>query len=214
MYARVTTFAGAPERTDEAIRYVEEKIRPAVRAQGALDLDLLLDRPSGKGYLVVWWKDAAAARASEAFAAQLREQSRQALNLNMLDAHTYEVTVEEDMKGPRPRAARVTPAQGDVKRVDEFTQWTKSQILPTYRAQKGFSGWRTLADRQTGKSLIISFWETAEAMKAAEPLLTQSRARGAQEMAAKFEPTMTYEVPLAIAPQIEPTQRPQPSTDR
>ncbi len=188
MYARVTTFAGAPERTDEAIRYVEEKIRPAVRAQGAIDLDLLLDRQTGKGYLIAWWKDAEAARASEAFAAQLREQSRQALNLNILDAHTYEVTVEEDMKGPRPRAARVTPAQGDVKRVDEFTQWTKSQLLPTYRAQQGFSSWRTLADRQTGKSLIISYWETADAMKAAEPLLTQSRGRGSKEMGAQFEP--------------------------
>lgn len=213
MYARVTTFECAPERVDEALRYVEEKVRPVSRADGALDLDLLVDRQTGKGYVVAWWKDAAAARASDASSAQLREQSRQALGLKIVDVHTYEVTVEEDMKGLRPRAARVTPAQGDAKRTDEFTQWIKSQLLPTYRAQSGFSGWRTLADRQSGRSLIISFWETTAAMKAAEALLTQSRARGTQEMAAKFEPTQSYEIPQAIAPQPEPTQRVQPTTD-
>ncbi len=213
MYARVTTFECAPERVDEALRYFEEKVRPVSRADGALDLDVLVDRRTGKGYVLAWWKDAAAARASEASAGQLREQTSKALGLKIVGAHTYEVTVEEDMKGPRPRAARVTPSQGDAKRIDEFTQWTKSQMLPTYRAQSGFSGWRTLADRQSGKGLIISFWETAAAMKAAETLLAQSKARGTQEMATKFEPTESYEIPQAIAPQPQPTQRTQPSAD-
>lgn len=213
MYARVTTFEGAIERTDEAIRYVEEKVRPASIANGALDLDLLIDRQTGKGYVIAWWKDAAAASASDASAAQLREQSRQALGVNMVDVHTYEVTVEDDTKGLRPRAARVTPGQGDATRVDELTQWTKSQMLPTYRGQSGYSGWRTLADRQTGKSLIISFWETADAMKAAETLLTQSRARATQEVALQFEPTQRYEVAQHITPPSEPTQRAQPSAN-
>lgn len=213
MYARVTTFESDPTRTDESIRYVDEKVRPVSRADGALNLDLLLDRQTGKGYVIAWWKDAAAARATEASATQLREQSRQALGLKIVDVHTYEVTVEEDMKGPSPRAARVTPTQGDASRTDEMTQWIKSQLLPTYRSQPGFSAWRALADRQTGKSLVISYWETTAAMKATETLLAQSKSRGTQEMAVTLEPSELYEIPQAIAPQAEPTQRAQPSAE-
>lgn len=213
MYARVTTFESSPANTDEAIRYVDETVRPATLASGALDLDLLLDRQTGKGYVIAWWKDAATTHATEAFASQLREQSRQALGLTIVDVHTYEVTVEEDMNGPRAAAARVTPAQGDASRVDELTQWTTSQLLPTYRAQPGFSAWRTLSDRQSGRSLIISYWETAAAMQSAETLLAQSRARGTQELSVTFDPTERYEITRVMPPQPGQTQRTQPSAE-
>lgn len=206
MYARVTTIQSAPERADESIRYAEEKVRPSMLARGALGLDILTDRQSGHGYIISWWKDADAARASEAAANQVREQSRQDLGFQLLDVHTYEVSVEEDTKGVQPRAARVTSAQGDAARTAEISQWTTSQLLPAYRAQPGFSGWRTLVDRQTGKSLIMSLWETGAAMKAAEALLSQSRGRATQEMGLRLDPTRYYDLATQPTP---PTTQPQ-----
>jgi heme-degrading monooxygenase HmoA len=209
MYARVTEIQSAPERADESIRYAEEKVRPAMLARGAQGLDVLTDRKSGHGYIISWWKDADAARASEAAANQVREQSRQDLGFQLIGVQTYEVTVEENVKAAQPRAARATTAQGDVARINEISQWTTSQLLPAYRAQPGFCGWCTLTDRQTGKSLIMSLWESDAAMMAAEALLSKSRGRATQEMGLRLDPTRYYELSTQPTPPTMPTQQPE-----
>lgn len=209
MYARVTSVQSTPGPTEDNLRYIDTNVRPGMAAQGALGLDALLDGKSGHGYVISYWKDAEAARASEAAANQVRERSRQDLSLQILDVHTYEVTFEDDVQGAQPRAARVTPAQGDISRIDETTQWTSSQLLPTYRAQPGYCGWRTLTDRQSGKSLIISLWDSEAQMQAAESLLGQSRTRGSQEQGLQFEPTQRYTVGVPPIVQAPPTQQPE-----
>ncbi|HEX8995120.1 MAG TPA: hypothetical protein VF812_03725 [Ktedonobacterales bacterium] len=211
MFGRVTSFTGVPERTDEALRYTDQVIRPAIKNLGALGMSTLVDRKTGKSLAITWWKDETAARGSAAEANQIRDQFKQALGADITDVHTYEVTLEEAAHQPSPRAARLTRAQGDISRIDELTRWTETQLLPAYRAQPGFSGWYTLTDRQTGKSLIISYWETEAAMTAAETLLNQSRGRGAQEMGLQFEPTERYELALEPAPVMEAQQRPEAS---
>lgn len=211
MFARVTTFIVTPERVNESIHYGDQVVRPAIMNLGGLGMSNLLDRQSGKCYAITWWKDAESARVTDTAANQIREQFRQTLGAEITDVHTYEVTVEEAMREPPPRAARVTPAQADISRLDEITRWTESQLLPTYRAQSGFSGWHTLTDRQTGKSLIISLWADEAAMTATNTLLDQSRARGAQEMGLQFEPTERCELSLGTTPMMDQTQRPQAS---
>ena len=209
MYARATSVQSTPGPTDDNLRYIDQNVRPTMLAQGGSSVDALLDGQSGHGYVISYWKDAEAARMSEAAANQVRERSRQDLSLQILDVHTYEVTFEDNVQGAQPRAARVTPSQGDASRIDEMTQWTSSQLVPTYRAQPGYCGWRTLTDRQLGKSLIISLWESTAQMRAAETLLGQSRARGTQEQGLQFEPTQRYEVGAQPIVQTPPTQQPE-----
>lgn len=209
MYARVTSLQSTPGPIEDNLRYVDQNVRPAMMALGSLKADALLDAQTGHGYFISYWKDAEAARASEAAANQVREQSRQDLSLKVLDVHTYEVTFEDNVQGAQPRAARVTPAQGDGSRVDEMTQWTSSQLMPTYRAQPGYCGWRTLTDRQSGKSLIISLWESEAQLQAAETLAGQSRARGSQEQGLQFEPAQRYTVGVPPVVQAPPTQQPE-----
>jgi heme-degrading monooxygenase HmoA len=195
MFARVTTFQIAPDQVDEGIRTVEAKIRPSASGQpGFLDLDIAVDRQTGRGYVVTWWADEASIAASEANAHQLRAQTSQTISSETLSARTYECTYQASENAPRAHAARVTPFRVSADRVDEVTQWTNEQLMPTYRAQSGFANWLNLTDRTTGEGYVVSLWERAEAMQAAEALVGQSRVRGTEEMGLQLGPTERYEV--------------------
>jgi heme-degrading monooxygenase HmoA len=62
--------------------------------------------------------------------------------------------------------ARVTRLKGDPARVDESIQFAREQILPRARQMQGWKGVVSLADRGTGDGLLITLWETEEAMNA------------------------------------------------
>ena len=56
--------------------------------------------------------------------------------------------------------ARLLMAQVSPERIDEFVQLWHNQILSTYKGQTGWKSARLLVDRQTGKAILISQWET------------------------------------------------------
>lgn len=211
MFGRVTRIEIPLDKIDHALHFADQTTRPAVLALGGLGLTLLIDRASGASLALTWWKDEVAARSSTEAANKIREEFRQEANGKVLNVRIYDVSVDLDMPGIESRAARVTPAKLDSKRIAEFKTWTETQLIPTYRAQPGFGAWRTLVDNTTGECLIVSFWENDAKMKAAETLLAQSRGRGTQELGVQFEPTERYEVGQALVPHTAPSQQ-QPHT--
>jgi heme-degrading monooxygenase HmoA len=44
--------------------------------------------------------------------------------------------------------------------MDEFIQVWHNSMLPTAQAQKGWNSARLLVDRETGKVIVVGFWET------------------------------------------------------
>jgi quinol monooxygenase YgiN len=65
--------------------------------------------------------------------------------------------------------ARVTSVQISPDHVDEATRLTRDIIIPAAQREKGFKGYMVLGDRAMGKSLSITFWETAADMQASGP---------------------------------------------
>jgi heme-degrading monooxygenase HmoA len=63
--------------------------------------------------------------------------------------------------------ARVTTVEGgEPARIDEAVQFARDQILPRARQMQGWKGVISLADRSTGEGLLITLWESEEAMNA------------------------------------------------
>lgn len=63
--------------------------------------------------------------------------------------------------------ARVTTLEGgDPAKVDESIRFAQEQILPRAREMQGWKGVISLADRSTGAGLLITLWESEEAMNA------------------------------------------------
>jgi heme-degrading monooxygenase HmoA len=72
--------------------------------------------------------------------------------------------------------ARMSTFQGPLEQTSEGIRLAREQILPAARMQDGFEGIYLLFDRETGRSLSITLWETKEDMKASEE--AASRVRG------------------------------------
>jgi heme-degrading monooxygenase HmoA len=90
--------------------------------------------------------------------------------------------------------ARVSTFEGPPETVDERTRHAGEQVLLALRELDGFSGVLGLADRQGGRVVAVTLWETEEAMRASEEAanrLREDSAEAADETVAGVE---RYEV--------------------
>ena len=76
--------------------------------------------------------------------------------------------------------ARVTTLQLDPERVDQMADGLRNEDIPGFEQLDGFKGMTVVTDRQSGKTLALTFWESAEAMQASEEAVTDSRRRAAE----------------------------------
>ena len=93
--------------------------------------------------------------------------------------------------------ARASTFEGPPDRIDEGLRYMREQILPTaFREDEGFKGAIALADRQSGKMLTITFWESEEAMRATEEEANRLRSDIAQAGGETIAAVERYEVGL------------------
>lgn len=96
MFARVNTLQGSPDRVDDAIRDVQERILPGVgQAVGFKGLLMLVDRRSGKALGITLWDSEEQMRASEEQASQLRSASADATGAEVVSVERFEVALNE-----------------------------------------------------------------------------------------------------------------------
>ena len=76
--------------------------------------------------------------------------------------------------------ARVTTIQMDPARTDDAIRGLRENDVPMFEQIDGFKGFTLLVDRESGKVIGTSFWESAEAMEASEDQVTGARERAAE----------------------------------
>ena len=105
MFARVSTYQGSPERTDEGIRLAQESILPRLhQLDGFEGAYYLVDRRGGKAISITLWKSEEAMRASEEAADVLRSESAGAASATVESVERYEVAISpEHPTGEIPR---------------------------------------------------------------------------------------------------------------
>ncbi len=106
--------------------------------------------------------------------------------------------------------AMVTFIQAPEGQLDEGLELWHEHVLPVTMQRPGWKGVLSLVDRQTGRSIAVTLWETEEAMRAS------SRAHYHQEAVARFAPYFAqahspeaYEVDLCEVHEQLPLQRPE-----
>jgi heme-degrading monooxygenase HmoA len=95
MHARVSTYTGAVERIDDAIRSSEglgltDAVRELDGFQGAY---VLVDRASGRALTITLWSTEDAVQASAERANQMRDQAATSTGLAIASVDTYEVVL-------------------------------------------------------------------------------------------------------------------------
>ncbi len=74
------------------------------------------------------------------------------------------------------------------ERIDDVARQLETEQLPRYRDQQGYKGFTVLADRESGKVIGISFWDSEADLQASEELGAKARADAAGTGHASAEP--------------------------
>ncbi len=91
--------------------------------------------------------------------------------------------------------ARVTTLQMDPARIDDAVRQLESEDIPGWKGIDGFKGFTLFVDRQSGKVVGTSYWESDQAMDASEDAVRPSRERAAKTGGASAAPSVErYEV--------------------
>jgi hypothetical protein len=74
--------------------------------------------------------------------------------------------------------ARVSSYEGGApENLEESVRRGREDVVPAARELEGFAGAIALLDRRTGRHMVISLWETEEAMQASEEPARELRQR-------------------------------------
>ena len=100
--------------------------------------------------------------------------------------------------------ARVSIFEGSPDELDEGLRQAREQVLPGARQMDGFKGLIALGDRQSGKMLGITFWESEEAMRASEEAANRMREESAEAGGGTVAGVERYEVVVYETPSTGP----------
>lgn len=92
--------------------------------------------------------------------------------------------------------ARVSTFQGPLDQTVKGIRVAREQILPAARLQEGFRGLYILFDRESGRSLSITLWETEEDLRASEEAAQRARSESAERSGEEIVGVERYEVAL------------------
>jgi heme-degrading monooxygenase HmoA len=93
--------------------------------------------------------------------------------------------------------ARVSTFTGTSDEIDEAIRHVRENVVPRAEQLDGYKGAYFLADRQNGKSLAVTLWESEEAMRASEDAANSLRSEIAEALGTQMVGVERYEVAFA-----------------
>ena len=90
--------------------------------------------------------------------------------------------------------ARVSILEGPPDKIDDGLRQVRERVVPQDKQLDGFKGMIALGDRQSGKLLGITFWESEEAMRASEEEANRMRSETAEASGEEITGVERYEV--------------------
>ena len=200
MHARVAEFDNPrlsdPSLVDELSSRARESApqwREALPdAQGHL---MLIDRENGRGLGITLFGNEEQIREAEPVFERMGDEIPEETRGRRISVSAYEVMLQEG--GDGARAARVSRVDGDPERVDDATRESREKILPRAREMAGWNGILSLADRKTGRAVLITLWDSTESMRASEERADELRRASASAGGGTISGVERYEVAMA-----------------
>jgi heme-degrading monooxygenase HmoA len=201
MHLRLSRFVGlAPERADEMVIAFEEGdyLDRLAEAPGFDGYLLAVDRGRGKITAMSFWQskeDLAASDGIAEAARALRIAAVRPTRRPVVDR--YEIVFNRDIQQFQghlrlSRVADLAPAAMDAM-VDHFEG---SAYVDDLSSRPGYSGYLLAADRENGKVLAMSLWESQDALRASDHAAEEAR-KGRLAVAGIHDPIVDrYEIML------------------
>ena len=93
--------------------------------------------------------------------------------------------------------ARVSTFTGTTDEIDKAIREVQQNVLPRTEQLDGYKGAYFLVDRENGKSLAVTLWESEEAMRASEDAANSLRSEIADALGTQMVGVERYEVAVA-----------------
>lgn len=90
--------------------------------------------------------------------------------------------------------ARVTVVQGSPDKIEQGIDSFNSQVLPTVKGVAGYRAGFLLVERETGKAIGITLWETEDARRQGGEAVAAARAATIKAMGGEVPSVEEYEV--------------------
>jgi heme-degrading monooxygenase HmoA len=199
MFIRVGRLQCAPDRINELPATFQRTAMSTYRqAHGFMGAAVLVDRATGAGHAVLYWDSAESMQASEETGASLRSQAPQELEgLRVGEVDRLELLVQERVGPPRAGTfIRVNDLQGTSSKVDDVVKIVQESVS-ALKGQHGFLSVIMGANRQTGRMIISSSWETAADREASDAAARERRQEVQKAAGAQTVSVELYEVVFA-----------------
>jgi heme-degrading monooxygenase HmoA len=197
MYARVASFENRdPSLADDLVGAIRDRSarnrEELPDARGAL---MLVDREGNSSLGIVFFDSEEAIREAAPVFDRMGDDYPEELRGQRASVEVYEVMLAEGGEGAQ--AARLSILEGPADRIDEGTLNAREEILPQVSRLDGFKGAVSLADRERGRTKLITLWESSDALRASEEPANQLRQRAAEGAAARVVEVKRFEVALS-----------------
>jgi heme-degrading monooxygenase HmoA len=199
MFVLVTWAEGPPDQLERGIGTFREQVVPAARQlAGCAGVALLVDRGTGRSAAVTYWESEEALRDSEAAAGALRTQATQAGGGRVREVERFELLFQERSAPPQAGTfVRVNLLRGPPDKLDEAVGFVREQTVAVVTQQPGFRAVLVGANRQTGRAIVTSVWDSAADRETSDAALRELRRQAGQVAGADQVQVELYEVALA-----------------
>jgi heme-degrading monooxygenase HmoA len=198
MFARVTWGVGSPDKIDNLVGVVRTAMESISQHEGYRGTALLANRSSGAAVAVTYWDSAEAMQASEATAENARATTVSSVEgFRITEVDRLEMVIQERTRPPEANAfLRVNDSRAEPMKLDASVEAIR-ESLPVLKAQPGFRAALVAVNRETGRLIASSVWNTAAEREASDAAIAPVRDKIRQTSGAESVNVELYEAVLA-----------------
>lgn len=199
MHARVLRLTGSAEKIDDGVESYKSRVAPALRDQdGYGGARLLVNRETGTGMSVSFWRDEAASQASFEALTNVRAEATSRFGAETPVARVYEVAVQHR---PLPTETgnwvRLTTLRGDPTKTEDGVRHFELHVIPEVSKLQGFRAAVLFVDRETGEAMAVTVWDGKSDLDASSSAAGPIRTAASEVMGATDPQVEGYEVAFA-----------------
>jgi len=196
MWVRVATFEGG--ETQKLDKLMDERMSSGEMPppEGMSSVLILDDKDAQKRKFLAFFENRDTLEAAEAGFDQMGDTIPEEIRGRRTSVHYYDVVIY-DGSVEAAKAARVSLLEGSSDSIDAGFDKARAETLPKVRAISGNVGAIGLADRDNGRTSMITLWDSPDSMRASEQEADQLRQRTADMSEQKIANVALYDVSRA-----------------
>jgi heme-degrading monooxygenase HmoA len=166
VYARSTTIQAQPSSIDAGVAHLRDEVMPALQGiDGCVGVSLLVDRESGRCIATSAWDTEEAMRASADRIQPIRDRAAEMFGGSPTVEEWEIAALHRDHRSHDGACVRATWVTSDPARIDQNVEFYKTSVLPELENLDGFCSASLMIDRESGRSVATTSFDSREAME-------------------------------------------------